>query len=205
MYLYLIYFNCQSSKDSVFITNQFNHLNLFIMDGYLGEIKMFAGTFAPMSWLFCWGQPLPIAQYSSLYSIIGIQFGGDGINNFNLPDLRGRVPIGAGTGTGLTPRNPADKGGLETVALTIGNLPLHNHAVKCDVASPPTSQTSTPVNNYPASTSAGTGYAPGTGTTAQMNTNMTVGTGGNQSHENMPPFGCLNYIICVEGIWPPRD
>jgi microcystin-dependent protein len=95
------------------------------MDGYIGEMKMFAGTFAPMDWEFCWGQQLSISQYNSLFAIIGTQFGGDGITYFNLPDLRGRTPIGSGTGPGLTPRNPAEKGGVETVTLTTANMPAH--------------------------------------------------------------------------------
>ena len=81
------------------------------MEGYLGEIKMFAGTFAPVNWVFCWGQTLQISQYAALFALIGTQFGGDGTTTFGVPDLRGRVPVGAGTGPGLTPRTPGQKGG----------------------------------------------------------------------------------------------
>jgi microcystin-dependent protein len=175
------------------------------MDGYLGEIKMFAGTFAPQGWLFCQGQTLAIAQFNALYALIGVQFGGDGVSNFCLPDLRGRVPIGAGNGNGLTPRTQGNKGGVETVALTTAQLPAHTHIVKCDVASPPPQQVNTPVNTFPSTSSSGTGYAPGTSSNASMNTNMLASTGSNNPHDNMPPWACLNYIICVQGLWPPRD
>jgi microcystin-dependent protein len=175
------------------------------MDGYLGEIKMFAGTFPPMYWQFCQGQTLSISQYSALYSIIGIQFGGDGINNFKLPDLRGRVPIGAGNGTNLTPRAPGDNGGAESVTLATANLPIHTHGVKCDVSSGPPQQSNTPVNNLPSTTSSGTSYAPGTSNNSNMKADMLTNAGNSQAHDNMPPWGCLNYIICIEGVWPPRE
>jgi len=175
------------------------------MDGYLGEIKMFAGTFAPMYWVFCWGQTLSISSYSSLYSIIGVQFGGDGITTFGVPDLRGRIPLGAGTGPGLTARTQGQTGGSENVTLTAAQLPAHSHTVKCDVASAPTLQVNTPVNNLPSLTSTGTGYAPGTANNSNMKADMLSNSGSSQPHDNMPPWGCLNYIMCVEGIWPPRD
>lgn len=175
------------------------------MDGYIGEVKMFAGTFAPMSWVFCWGQLLPISSFQALFSLIGTQFGGDGSTTFGVPDLRGRTVIGAGNGTGLTPRLAGQLGGGESVTLNTANLPAHTHNVKCDVSSPPPSQSNTPVNNLPSTISSGTGYAPGTANNASMNANMVLASGGNQSHDNMSPWGCLNFIICTEGIWPPRD
>ncbi len=174
------------------------------MDGYVGEIKMFGGTFAPMYWEFCWGQPLQISQYTALFSIIGTQYGGDGITTFCLPDLRGRVPLGAGTGPNLTPRTPGQMAGAENVTLITTQLPGHAHTVKCDVASPPPQQVNTPVNNLPSTTSSGTGYAPGTGTTTSMKADMLTPAGGGQPHDNMPPWGCLNYIICTEGMFPPH-
>ena len=175
------------------------------MDGYLCEIKMFAGMFAPVNWLFCWGQTLSISQYSSLYALLGTQFGGDGTTSFCLPDLRGRVPVGSGTGPNLTPRTPGQIGGAEIVTLLTGQMPAHSHTVKCDVASPPPQQANTPVNNLPSLTSSGTGYGPGNSGTANMKADMLSEAGSSQPHENMPPWGCLNYIICVEGLWPPRD
>jgi len=175
------------------------------MDGYLGEIKMFAGTFAPVNWQFCWGQSLKINEYDSLYALIGTQFGGDGVTTFNLPDLRGRVPIGGGAGPGLTPRTPGQYSGAENVTLTTGQMPQHSHTVKCDVSAAPPQHVNTPVNNIPGPISTGTGYVTGTAGTANMRPEMLSTAGSNQPHENMSPWGCLQYIICVEGMWPPRD
>jgi microcystin-dependent protein len=173
------------------------------MDGYIGEIKMFAGTFAPMYWLFCWGQALPVNQYSSLYAIIGNQFGGDG-TNFNLPDLRGRIPIGGGQGTGLTSRTPGEKGGVENVTLTTAQIPAHSHTVKCDTTSTGTSLKTSPVNSLPATVSGG-GYGTDETGNPLMKADMINSAGSGQPHDNMPPWGCLNYIICTEGIWPPQN
>jgi microcystin-dependent protein len=111
------------------------------MDEFMGVIKLFAGNFAPQGWLFCDGSLLPINQYQALYSLIGTQFGGNGTVNFALPDLRGRVAVGAGAGPGLTPRVQGTKAGVETatatgtaqVALTTANLPTHTHAIAGDV------------------------------------------------------------------------
>jgi microcystin-dependent protein len=173
------------------------------MDGYIGEMKMFVGTFAPMYWEFCCGQQLSITQYNSLYAIIGTQFGGDGINYFNLPDMRGRTPIGAGSGaSGITPRTQGQKGGSETVTLLPDQLPVHSHTVNCNTSSTPVN---TPVNNVPALTSAGTGYASGTTGSGTMNAGMVASAGGSQPHDNMSPWGCINYIICTQGIWPPQQ
>jgi len=99
------------------------------MDPFIGEIRMFTGTFAPQDWLYCWGQTLPITQYQALYAVIGNQFGGDGRTNFLLPDLRGRIPVCAGAGTNLTPRNQGDKGGSEKVALDATQTPTHIHPI----------------------------------------------------------------------------
>ncbi len=99
------------------------------MDGFIGEIKWFSGTFAPMYWQFCWGQVLNIVQYQALYSIIGHAYGGDGINTFALPDLRCRVPIGAGQGAGMTLRNLGDKNGTESETISVDKLGAHNHQI----------------------------------------------------------------------------
>ncbi len=99
------------------------------MNAYLGEIKCFAGNFAPLNWFICNGQELNISAYSSLFSILGTQYGGDGITTFALPDLRGRSPLGAGAGPGLTTRYAGDKVGTETVALTTHEIPNHLHTI----------------------------------------------------------------------------
>ena len=171
------------------------------MDDYIGEVKMFAGTFAPLYWLFCWGQVLQISEYNTLFSLIGTTFGGDGTTTFALPDLRARVPIGSGQGPGLTQRNPGQSGGVENVTLETTNLPQHSHTVKCDTTGP---VVNTPVNNFPSLSSAGNSYGPGQSTLTNMSADMLSAVGGNQPHDNMPPWGCINYIICYEGVWPPQ-
>lgn len=100
------------------------------MDGYIGEIKCFGGNYAPMNWMFCWGQILPIQQYSAVYALLGTQFGGDGRSNFALPDLRGRIPVTSGNVQGLTPRSQGQTGGYEGIALNINQVPLHNHTIQ---------------------------------------------------------------------------
>lgn len=175
------------------------------MDGYIGEIKMFVGTFAPYCWLFCEGQTLPINDYSALFNLIGTTYGGDGISNFKLPDLRGRVVLGAGTGQGLSTRKPADKGGVENVTLALAEMPSHSHTVKCDSTSVEANLSNSPLNSLPATL---TGEAKGYGTNEtnnpMMKSDMLSISGSNQPHDNMPPWGCIHYIICFEGIWPPR-
>jgi len=174
------------------------------MDGFIGEIKYFAGTYAPMNWAFCEGQQLPIVQYTPLYSIIGTQFGGDSKTYFNLPDLRGRAALGTGQGANLTYRHQGETGGNETVQISQLSMPAHNHTAKCDVASPPMNLKNTPVNDLPGNKSSGTAYAPGTAQTSQMNQNMIASEGQTLGHENMPPWQCLHFIICLYGYYPIR-
>src|SRR5262245_26202423 len=100
-------------------------------DPFIAEIKMFGGNFAPLGWATCDGQLLPISQYTALFSLLGTTYGGDGVTNFALPDLRGRVPMHPGQGPGLSPRTLGEKAGTETVTLTTAQLPAHNHAANC--------------------------------------------------------------------------
>lgn len=175
------------------------------MEGYIGEIRMFVGNFAPMNWLYCWGQTLAISQYDALYAIIGTQYGGNGRDSFQLPDLRGRIPIGAGDGPGLTSRIPGQMSGAESVALTIANMPQHTHNVLCDTTTPADQLKTAPQNNIPAVLSAGAGYGADTTNNPTMKNGMINSAGNGQNHENMPPWGCLNYIICCNGIYPPHS
>lgn len=172
------------------------------MDGYIGEVKMFAGPYAPVNWLLCQGQTLAITQYNSLYAIVGTTYGGDGINNFNLPDLRGRAPVGAGNGSGLTPRSVGQSGGAEGVTLSSANMPQHSHSVICNTAGTPAN---TPVGNVPSLTSDGTAYSSNQTGSADMNANMIANAGSSTPHQNMPPWACINYIINYNGMWPPRS
>ena len=143
------------------------------MDEFIGSIKLFAGNYEPDGWFFCSGQMLPIQQYAALYSILGTTYGGDGQANFALPDLRGRVPVGAGQSPTLnTNHHIGEKWGVETVTLAPANLPL---------------RTGVPVD--PGATTSTTFSAVGTASTA-----VSV---------SQPSLG-LNYIICWNGVYPPR-
>jgi len=175
------------------------------MEGFIGELKMFAGTYAPMNWALCHGQLLPINNYTTLFSILGTQFGGDGRTNFALPDLRGRVPIGTGTGPGLTPRIQGQRGGYERVQLNVSDLPPHNHTVACDMKTPSRSLSAASENNVPAQTTQGEGFGSDLTGGTHMNQGMIANTGGGQVHENMQPWAGLNYIICLDGQYPPRS
>ena len=165
----------------------------------LGEIKMFAGNFAPQGYAFCNGQLLPIAQNTALFSLLGTTYGGDGQTTFALPDLRGRAPIHAGNGPGLTNRNLGQKGGTETNTLTVAQLPAHNHSVVA--VSTPGNQTS-PTNNLPADTNLfDNEYSNASGNTT-MNSSMIGNTGNGQPVDNMQPYTTVHYIIALQGIFP---
>lgn len=188
-------------------------LSTYAQDSYIGEIKMFAGTYAPIGWLFCRGQMLEIRQNQALYAVIGNIYGGDGRTTFALPDLQGRVVVGAGYGAGLTPRNLGVKDGKESVTLTIAQLPIHDHK---QIVSATTGTLNTPNNNVltaPASNVKMTGnvagkpvntFAPNSNTAIPLSNSVTV-NGNGQAHDNMMPYITINYIICIEGIFPPRE
>jgi microcystin-dependent protein len=171
------------------------------MDGFIGEVKYFAGTYAPSGWLFCQGQQLPIVQYTPLYSLIGTQFGGNGTTNFNLPDFRGRMAICAGQGTNLTLHKAGETGGSQQIQLLMQNLPLHNHNVNCDTTSGSRALQATPLNNLFATNGA---YGTDETNVPLMKTDMLNNEGQSGAHENMLPWLCLNYIICVYGYYPIR-
>lgn len=172
------------------------------MDPFLGEIVLFAGNFAPRGWAFCEGQLLSINQNSALFSILGTTYGGDGRTTFALPDLRGRAPIQAGNGPGLSPYSLGAKGGQETVTLTTNQIPSHNHYINADIN---VGTTNVPTNHILANTAAfDDEYSTGTPNT-QMNVNAVSHTGGDQSHENRQPFIAMNYIIALQGIFPSRS
>ena len=160
---------------------------------YIGEIKMFAGTFAPAGWEFCSGQTLAISQYDILYALIGTTYGGDGVNTFRLPDLRGRLPIGRSN-----QRQLGQPGGSETVTLTAQQLPLHTHGVVGGSGA----ATSTSPDGRRFAASGSTPYAGPGGSRTAMSTTAVTPTGGGQPHENRPPYMAINFIIATEGIYP---
>lgn len=170
------------------------------MEGFIGEIRMWASSFAPMGWFYCEGQELPISQYVALYSVIGTTFGGNGTTTFRLPDLRNRAAVGAGTGPGLTPRTPGQTAGTATVTLTANQIPAHRHAV---VASSGPASTPAPAGATLAPVETLTPYA----STANgvMASQLLNPVGQSQAHENQQPYLAARYIICTEGLYPVRN
>lgn len=169
------------------------------MDQFIGEIRMFSGNFAPKGWQFCHGQTLPIQGNEALFSLLGTNYGGDGMRNFALPDLRGRTPIHHnpnGTDT-MWPNHIGDKGGAETVALNRTELPPHTHTPQMN-ANPGTS--ASPANNVWAATAVArySDQAPG----AALDYHALNPAGESQPHENMPPFQVINFIIAIVGEYP---
>ena len=164
------------------------------MDPLIGQIIFFAGNFAPRNWAFCEGQLLPISEYTALFSIISTTYGGDGRTTFALPDLRGRTALGEGGSS-----YPLGfMGGQETVVLTRSQMPEHSHNIRAKEEG----DTDDPNGVY----IAGNGQLSfGTTSDVTLNQSTVDSAGGNQPHNNMQPYTTLNYIICINGIYPPRD
>lgn len=168
---------------------------------FVGEIRWVGFNFAPRGWAFCDGQLLPISQNDALFSLLGTIYGGDGRTTFGLPDLRGRAPVHMGSGPGLTPRNIGAKGGQEIVTLQSTELPAHTHTLK---ASSESASYNTAAGAILASKRRTRIYSPGS-PTADMDSNILSNVGGNQAHNNMPPYKTLNCIIALTGIYPSRQ
>lgn len=167
---------------------------------FVGEIRMFAGNFAPRGWALCDGQLLAVSQNDALFSLLGTIYGGDGRTTFGLPDLRGRIPIHAGAGPGLSERRLGGKGGAEAVTLTIDQLPSHTHPLH---AAQSTADNRQPLGNAPAA-STGQVYSE-IFDAQQMHATALTGTGGSGSHPNVMPFLCVHFIIALFGIFPSRN
>jgi microcystin-dependent protein len=164
---------------------------------YVGEIRMFAGSFAPAGWAFCNGQMLQIAENEGLFQLIGTTFGGDGQETFAMPDMRGRIPIHRGTAAGGTTRGFATFGGDEQGFISVNQLPAHTHVGATSVVATKTS----PINNLPGDTGVSDIYADGAGT-AIASSMSAAAVGGSQPHNNVMPFLCVNFIICLFGLYP---
>ena len=162
-------------------------------DPYVGEIRMFAGNFAPAGWAFCDGRVLPISENETLFNLIGTTWGGDGQETFALPDLRGRVPIHQGNGVIL-----AQPGGAEEVTLTVPQTPAHTHPY---LASGGPGAASTPIGNVHAEPPSLNVYIDDV-----PNSNFApasvAAVGGSQPHTNFQPYLCINFIISLFGIFP---
>lgn len=179
-------------------------------DPFIGEIRLFAGSFAPDGWALCDGSLLSIAENSGLFSQIGTSYGGDGVNTFALPDLRGRVPVSQGQTPGMSQYQLGQAGGVEQVTLDASQIPAHQHTLNATTAAGAvlapgnTVMLATPVE--PGATP--TLYVvPGTSTVnpAPMAPASIGMTGGGQPHSNMMPTQAINYIIATDGIFPPRS
>lgn len=169
---------------------------------FVGEIKIFPYTFAPKGWAYCNGQLLSVSQNSALFSLLGTTYGGNGTSNFALPNLQGRVPIGAGTGPGLSSRPLGQSSGSGAVTLTIPGIPLHNHTL----AGESVDGTQRTVNNaYPAQSGSLFSYQDATSPLVQMNGAAVANSGSSQSHSNMQPYLGVNYCIALVGIYPSRS
>jgi len=168
---------------------------------YVGEIRMFAGNFAPAGWAFCDGTTMPISENEVLFNLIGTTYGGDGQTTFNLPDLQSRLPVHMGTGPNGQTFTIGQNGGVEQVTLTTQQMPVHTHTA---LASTDVAATTQIQNNVPASiTAAGTvnGYGVTTPLTP-LDPSTLQNAGGSQPHDNMHPFTCINFIISLFGIFP---
>ena len=163
---------------------------------YVGEIRMFAGNFAPAGWMFCEGQLLPISENETLFQLIGTTYGGDGESTFALPDLRGRTPLHQGNGF-----VPAETGGVEEITLTVSQIPAHSHALLGCAANG--SQTS-PGGNLLAKSTVIAPYAAETPNAAMAPTAI-ASVGGSQPHTNFQPYLCVDFIISLFGIFPPSS
>ena len=167
---------------------------------FVGEIRMFAGNFAPRGWAYCDGQLLAISQNDALFSLLGTNYGGDGRTTFALPDMRGRIPLEQGTGPGLSARRLGSKGGAEGVTLTTSQLASHTHDLNANTA----------IGNgdSPSGTVLATGGAIRMYTSASqsmdLNASVVQKTGAGSAHNNMMPTLCVNFIISLFGIYPSR-
>lgn len=169
-------------------------------DPFVAEIRILGCNFAPRGWAFCNGQLMPIAQNTTLFSLLGTVYGGDGRSTFALPNLEGRAAMHPGRGPGLSPRNLGEGGGTDSVTLTDGEMASHSHTLTGSTDDRVLSLN--PGGNY-----VGTGtaiYAPASSPTVQMAPQSLSPAGGSQPHNNMQPYLALNFCIALQGIFPPR-
>jgi microcystin-dependent protein len=167
--------------------------------GFVGEIRLVGFNFNPQGWHLCDGSILSIAESETLYTLLGTTYGGDGVNTFALPDLRGRVPIHQGAAAGLYPYVMGQTGGVTSVTLTTTQLPLHSHPVAANSAA---GTANSPTNQYFGATTESvyttTGNPVGMGT-------IVGASGGSQPHENRQPYLAMNYVIALYGVYPSRS
>jgi microcystin-dependent protein len=167
---------------------------------YVGEIRIFAGNFAPAGWMLCQGQLLPISEFETLFNLIGTTYGGDGQSTFALPDLQSRIPVHQGTTLGTT-FTIGESGGVESVTLTTQQIPVHSHTPQAEngqngnLASPSNAVWAQSSRDEFGTTAPATALSP----------NAVQAAGGAQPHDNMPPFLVINFIISMFGIFPSQN
>jgi microcystin-dependent protein len=170
---------------------------------YVGEIRMFAGNFAPNGWMFCDGTPLAISENDVLFQLIGTTYGGDGEETFNLPNLQSRIPIHMGTGPDGTTYQIGEMAGVEEVTLSTQQIPNHTHSANATA----TAQSLSPANAVFAditSSQAGVNAYLATDPDSTLNAATIAPAGGSQPHENEQPYLCINFIISLFGIFPSQ-
>jgi microcystin-dependent protein len=169
---------------------------------FLGQVIAVGFNFAPVGWAFCDGSLVAISEYTALFQLLGTTYGGDGVNTFGLPDLRGRAALGMGQGPGLQPYVQGQIGGVESVTLAAGQFANHTHALQAAATAPtPTPGSSVVLGTPEAATPI---YAAsGTGATLASST-VSIAAGGGQPHENRQPSLTINYIIALFGIFPSQ-
>lgn len=182
------------------------------MTPHVGEIRIFAGNFAPAGWMFCEGQTLPISEYETLFVLLGTTYGGDGQETFNLPDLRGRVPIHMGYGDG-TSYSIGEMGGTEMATLTLQQIPAHNHSALGKITIPVRGDSAghlaSPANGAIAVSPTKKFFSKTESLSGEMapldlGTSAVSPNGASQPHENMQPFLAVHYIISLFGIFPSQ-
>lgn len=174
-------------------------------DPFIGEIRMFAGTFAPYGWLFCDGTTYPIQAYQPLAAVIGTIYGNTGINTFKVPDLRDKVPMHHGQGIGLTNRVIGAAGGAATVALNLAQMPTHTHNVMCKNAPPTADVKTNPANNVWGACSKPIYGSASTNLVAMSGGAVgSTGTVTPVAHNNIQPYLTIGFIIAWNGVWPER-
>ena len=174
-------------------------------DQFVGEVRMFCGNFPPSGWAFCNGQLLPIAQNTALFSLLGVNYGGDGRSTFGLPNLQGAFPLHAGgsAGPGLSPRSTGQAGGADTVTLTTAQLPAHGHGMAA-VSGATTGTPDATVSLAPTSNGSALYRAPDA-VYLETAPGDIGASGGGAAHANLPPYLALNFIIALQGIFPARS
>lgn len=178
------------------------------MEGTIGEIRMFAATFAPRNWAYCDGQLQAIQQNQALFSILGTTFGGNGQTTFALPDMRGRVPVGTGVGPGLFSYQLGEKTGTESTTLIASNIPSHTHVISGNAKMLTTTvpaNAPTPGGNYFANDGTPKYKNLGNGTMKPANVALSLSPAGGTPVGNLMPYTAISYIICLFGIFPSRD